>query len=336
MNMSFVGCIGNLMAGSGLEDILGSAFGGVPKMLTGKNFPNNVRALRMVVEEILRPIICTTSSCDELMEDLEARSARSKTVKLWVDNLIKPVLIMMIFVRAEREGDWLLHLWSVEAMLSYFYAAKHINYARYGLLYLREMQRLPDDIQLKFLKGEHVTSHTAGLWNGMWSDMFIETTFMRYGHGPSGIIGNTLNPQSVKRWAMSLHTCSQLINDIATVIEKNPKGPKIVHKEESESRIKYDTHDRLKLREKLITCIDPLDPNSHPNGDLMNVVTGKLSPSCVNAHDSVTIGKKEMAKFESSWPEGFYSPISSKVMCMNCTINTFFCIAELCNITWYS
>ena len=29
MIMSFVGCIGNLMAGSGLEDILGSAFGGV-------------------------------------------------------------------------------------------------------------------------------------------------------------------------------------------------------------------------------------------------------------------------------------------------------------------
>ena len=121
----------------------------------------------MVVEEVLRSIICTMSSFDELMEDLEARSARSKTVKLWVDNLIKPFFIMMVFVRAKREGDWLLHLWSVEAMLPYFHAAKNINYARYGLLYLQEMQRLPDDILLKFLKGEHVTCHTAGIWNGI-------------------------------------------------------------------------------------------------------------------------------------------------------------------------
>ena len=32
-------CVGMLMAGSGLEEVLKSAFGGVPHMLTGKNFP---------------------------------------------------------------------------------------------------------------------------------------------------------------------------------------------------------------------------------------------------------------------------------------------------------
>ena len=51
--MSFIGCVGNLMAHSGLDDILNSAFGGVEKMLSGKNFPQNFRALRMVVEELL-------------------------------------------------------------------------------------------------------------------------------------------------------------------------------------------------------------------------------------------------------------------------------------------
>ena len=38
MLMSFVGCVGTLMANSGLEDVLKSAFGGVSHMLTGKNF----------------------------------------------------------------------------------------------------------------------------------------------------------------------------------------------------------------------------------------------------------------------------------------------------------
>ena len=37
-----------------LSDLLKSAFGGVEKMLSGKNFPQNTRALRICVKEILR------------------------------------------------------------------------------------------------------------------------------------------------------------------------------------------------------------------------------------------------------------------------------------------
>jgi hypothetical protein len=37
----------------------------------------------------------------------------SRTSKHWVNNLILPVFLIMIFVRAEREGDWPLHLWAV-------------------------------------------------------------------------------------------------------------------------------------------------------------------------------------------------------------------------------
>ena len=42
--MSFVGCVGNL-ANSGLEELMKSASAGVPKMLSGKNIPMNVRAM---------------------------------------------------------------------------------------------------------------------------------------------------------------------------------------------------------------------------------------------------------------------------------------------------
>ena len=44
------------MSDSGLEEILGSAFGGVSKMLSGKKNPHNVRALRLLTEELLRPV----------------------------------------------------------------------------------------------------------------------------------------------------------------------------------------------------------------------------------------------------------------------------------------
>ena len=104
-----------------------------------------------------------------------------------------------------RETDWAFHLWAVKEMILYVFAAGHVKYARYGLYYLRMMECLPTEVLTRFLKGEHVMHHKSEFWKGIWSDKYIETTFMRYGHGPGGLIGITLSPSAVKRWALSLH-----------------------------------------------------------------------------------------------------------------------------------
>ena len=52
------------------------------------------------------------------------------------------------YVRAEREGDWLLHVHCVKATMPYFFAAGHLNYARLGLVYLRAIKTLPENILL--------------------------------------------------------------------------------------------------------------------------------------------------------------------------------------------
>ena len=57
----------------------------------------------------------------------------------------------MMFVRAEREGDRPLHLATYKQMLLYFLAAGHVNYAMYGLCYLREMERLPQEVLSHFM-----------------------------------------------------------------------------------------------------------------------------------------------------------------------------------------
>jgi len=43
------------------------------------------------------------------------------------------------------------------------------------------MEALPSVVLKHFMQSEHVMRHIPGVWNGIWSDMFIETTFMRYG-----------------------------------------------------------------------------------------------------------------------------------------------------------
>ena len=124
-------------------------------MMLGKKFPMCMRALRIVVELIISPVCATVASYEELIEELENRAAKSKTSKLWLDCLIKPVFLKMSYVRAEREGDWPLHIFCVRSMLPYFFAAGHHHYARSSLIYLRTMENLPSDVYQRFLKGEY-------------------------------------------------------------------------------------------------------------------------------------------------------------------------------------
>ena len=82
MLMSFIGAVGNLMTETGLSDILSSAFSGVHKMLQGKKFPMCMRALRMVVEVILIPIIgdAEVKCPDTFMASLEAKASNMQAL----------------------------------------------------------------------------------------------------------------------------------------------------------------------------------------------------------------------------------------------------------------
>ena len=175
--MSFIGSIGSLEAESSLYELLDSTFAGVQKMMTGKKFPQNMRALRILAEELLRPVLTggTVNDMHGIESILSDISSRSKTSHLWIDCVVKAVFIMMVYIHAEkeREADWCLHLTAVKEMLPYFFAAGHVNHARNGLFYLRTMEAMPKLFQEQFLKGEHVMRHVPGLWNRIWSDMFI-------------------------------------------------------------------------------------------------------------------------------------------------------------------
>lgn len=318
---SFAGCVGTLMNEAGLQEVLESSFAGVPKMLSGKKYPQNIRAMRMVAEELLRDVLerhQEITNFDGLMVVLEDLATKSSTSKLWLDMLVKPVFIMMMFVRAEREGDFPLHVKAVKLMVVYFFAAGHIHYARYCLFYVRVIEALPPEVLQEFMKGDHVMRHLAGHWNGIWSDMYIETTFMLYGKARGGIVGITLKPEAMKTWALSLHTCGKLAADIDIMRESDKPTTQKTHKEESVIRIEADKVDRNGLKEKISQSIHPFMPDQHPE-PIVNIVTGKLAGPSVNVHNAISIATQQMKDFENSWPEGFHNPIQKKVITMAAT-----------------
>ena len=176
----------------------------------------------------------------------------------------------MQFIRATHEPDYPLLISMMDQMLPYFFAARKHNYARYGLFFSRSLTCLPSKVEQQFLRGEQILHHMEGLWNGIPSDQFIETTWMKRGKGPSGIIGDTQNPQTVATWSYSQHAVITLTGDLQMMTEED-STPKLVHKEESNGRIKTDAQDRQSLCVSLQECIDPMDPDSHLDGALQEL-----------------------------------------------------------------
>ncbi len=98
---------------------------------------------------------------------------------MWVDCLIYPVILAHLFVWAEKEGNWVLHLWCCKCMLAYFMAAGHWHYARYLFWYILEFHGLlPQDSLKTVYFGHHVCRHKPGSWNSVFSDQFGEHVYL--------------------------------------------------------------------------------------------------------------------------------------------------------------
>ncbi len=97
----FIGCIGTLMKGSCLEEILNAAFHGVSNMLNGKSWPQSLCGFRIVVAVLLEGYILSgKKSVVEFTVALE-EACRTPTEQLWVDCFINPVMMVHLYIRAE-------------------------------------------------------------------------------------------------------------------------------------------------------------------------------------------------------------------------------------------
>ena len=80
------------------------------------------------------------SSVNDLMDKL---SIDSRTAKLWI-SYIRYVEVAKLFIRAERLGDWHLHLYAMSQIMNLFAATGHVHYAKSSRMYLQMMYELPD------------------------------------------------------------------------------------------------------------------------------------------------------------------------------------------------
>ena len=83
----------------------------------------------------------------------------------------------MIYVRAIREGDFLLYIDALTHIVPWFFGLGHTNYARWTPVYLRDMVFLHGkhpDVFVEFRKGHFVVKKTAYVFSGIAIDQAHE------------------------------------------------------------------------------------------------------------------------------------------------------------------
>ena len=76
-------------------------------------------------EKVSMPFINESTTEHEFNQTLQSLKNDSKLAEHWITNLIIPVFLIMLYIRAEREGDFSLHLYACHQMVPYFFAASH-------------------------------------------------------------------------------------------------------------------------------------------------------------------------------------------------------------------
>ena len=87
------------------------------------------------------------------------------------------IRILLNFIRAERLGNWYLHLEAVSEMLPYLASSGHSLYAKSASIYISSMANLPNDhpaVHRHFVEGLHVTRRSDRAWAGLSTDLTIE------------------------------------------------------------------------------------------------------------------------------------------------------------------
>ena len=105
---------------------------------------------------------------ENLLAEKKARLAENnRTARLWVQ-LLEYIYTILLYVRAERLGDWEMYLAATHKMMNLFTATGHFHYAKSARFYLQQMLDLPSkhpEIYASFKDhGHHAIRRTDRRW----------------------------------------------------------------------------------------------------------------------------------------------------------------------------
>lgn len=320
--MSFMGCIGYVMAGSGLKEVLSLIYApvSVDKMLTGHAYARAVRghmlnqlALGQIIlakldfsaeEEQIDDLLehFDTGTAEQRLEDkkleaicqrfekqLEVLEANGPTAALWIQ-YFRMVILVKQFIEAERSGNWQLHVTTIAKMLPFFHAAGHNNYALSAHLYLQNMQDLEQKMGFRnyhdfVSKGYFTIRRSDKFWSGIWSDMTIEQTLMRSMKSTGGLTrGRGLTDSVLTKWILGMPVMQKVSESIEDFVGIKSSSSE-QHVDARPTRQNRDNADV----QQLLGWFQSHDPFPVVNR-IVSLSTGVVGGDEINCHKARAIG----------------------------------------------
>lgn len=124
--------------------------------------------------------VCSADVLSKIAEKLESKRKcmqNQRTAFLWTQYM-GMVDIRRKFIRAERTGNWKMHLQAVHEMLPYFAACGHNLYAKSAYIYLQlmnDLQKKHSEVYNSFQDGlhMHVVRRSDRYWAGLSTDLVL-------------------------------------------------------------------------------------------------------------------------------------------------------------------
>ena len=311
--MSFLGSIGNLMKGSGIEEAFEQVYApnSVVHMMTGKKIARAIRAHILVYSALMSLLLkeindqdnfsnfktfyekvlnknLEKNDLDELfvsdafstlstkLQDLkDTLSGKSRTSKLFVEYM-RYIEVVIDFIAAERTSNWELHLGTVSRMLNLFAATGHNNYAKSARLYLQEMLKLPEThpvIYHFFKNGQHTVQRFKTTRTSIWTDLCIEQTLMRFIKSRGGLTRGGGMSENTRNTWVGSSNHSAKVHSAIAELTGTETSSSGEHVELGTSRRKIDFTDS----QKVYRWFTQRNPFAIESSDLHSLSTGLVS-----------------------------------------------------------
>ncbi|KAK3744094.1 hypothetical protein QZH41_005421, partial [Actinostola sp. cb2023] len=264
----------------------------------------DVELARVLYEQMLDDTsiaeqVCSADVLRQMSEKLESKRCSMKnkrTAVLWIQYM-RMVDILRRFIKAERTGNWDLHLQSVYDMLPFFAAAGHNHYAKSAYIYLQMMAELNEkhpEVYNFFQDGFHVVRRSDRYWAGLSTDLTIEQVLMRSVKTSGGLTrGRGMTETQRLVWLMSIPICAEVNNAMQGLTGVNYQTSE-QHKDASSTRQERDFKDT----NDMIGYLFSRSPFS-TDPSLRCISTGVMAEDNVNADKAKDVGENILTSMKS-------------------------------------
>ena len=267
-------CLGQLLTGTGMEDIIKAASLDTIGLVTAVCDVNNIKKARYALQVIA---VILMQKMHEAYIDSEVSSDENVTFGHWVSthtgpmfeywrNILHYIKLVLMLVRSFREANFDLFTVTLESIVPLFFTLDHIHYSRWLSVFIHDLKILPEKfpaLHKELASGFFVANTKGNDFSKISLDQAQEHSDKKT-KSTAGYI--ELVNREDKEFLRKLELCLPEIHQYLIDIECSSASMNQHHKESSKSFLLKFTEDCKKVHSKILT-----NPFSCPNFCRLNI-----------------------------------------------------------------